>query len=237
MTSKSSRKPCQVDVKIDSNLDSEVSVVSAFIVAGVDGSIGDVGIDSSADIHVSGVGHELGVVRVSVDVGAGGNIDEVGLDGSLGIQVNRVGCELGVVRASVDVGVDGNIDDVGIDGSPGIRVNRVGCELSVGGNLVVGDNSVGGHIVAAWFVLKVPLCVGSIIEDPVVEFAIWDGHLEACVGSIFGVCSMKDFSSLFSTTPSKLDKDVELDILVLWWDGVIYVGLRKFFREGSKKKV
>ena len=146
MTSKLSRKPCQVDVKIDSNLDNEVSVVSTFIVAGVDGSIDNVGIDSSADIHFSGVG-----------------------------------CELGVVHVSVDVEVGGNIDDVGIDGSPGIRVNRVGCELSVGGNLVVRDNSVGGHVVAA----------------------------------IFGVCSMKDFSSLFSTTPSKLDKDVELDILVL----------------------
>ena len=131
MTSKSSRKPCQVDVKIDSNLDSEVSVVSAFIVAGVDGSFEEVvAIDGSADIHVSGVD-----------------------------------CELGVACASVDVGVDGTLT-MCIDSSPGIHVNRVGCEL------VVGDNSVGGHIVAAWFVLKVPLCVGSIIEDPVVEFAI-----------------------------------------------------------------
>ena len=121
MTSKLSRKPCQVDVKIDSNLDNEVSVVSAFIVAGVDGSFEDgVAIDSSADIHVSGTSRELGVVHVSVDV-------------------------------------------------------------EVGDNLVGGYNSVGGHLVAA----------------------------------IFGVCSMKDFSSLFSTTPSKLDKDVELDILVL----------------------
>ena len=82
-------------------LTSEVSVVSTFIVAGVDGSIDNVGIDSSADIHFSGVGRGLGVVHVSVDV-------------------------------------------------------------EVGGNLVVGDNSVGGHIVAAWFVLKVPLCVGSL---------------------------------------------------------------------------
>ena len=126
MTSKLSSKPCQVDVKIDPNLDNGVSVVSAFIVVRVDGSIVNVGLDSSAGIHVSGVGRELGVVHVFVDV-------------------------------------------------------------EVGGNLVV--------------------------------------------AAIFGVCSMKDFSSLFSTTPSKLDKDVELDILVLWWDGVVYVGLRKFFIE------
>ena len=189
MTSKSSRKPCQVDVKIDSNLDSEVSVVSAFIVAGVDGSFEEVvAIDGSADIHVSGVGRELGV-RASVDV----NIDDV--------VVTEVSTSIELVVNSVLVAT------------------------------LLSETTVGGHIVAAWFVLKVPLCVGSIIEDPVVEFAIWDGHLEACVGSIFGVCSMKDFSSLFSTTPSKLDKDVELDILVLWWDGVIYVGLRKFFIE------
>ena len=110
-------------------LDSEVSVV--FNVARVDGSIANVGIDSSADIHVSGAGHELGVVHVSVDVEVGSNL--------------------------------------------------VVGDNSVGGHLVVRDNSVGGHVVAA----------------------------------IFGVCSMKDFSSLFSTTPSKLDKDVELDILVL----------------------
>ena len=132
MTSKLSRKPCQVDVKIDSNLDNEVSVVSAFIVAGVDGSFEEgVAIDGSADIHVSGTSRELGVVHVSVDVEVGGNL--------------------------------------------------VVGDNSVGGHLVVRDNSVGGHVVA----------------------------------SIFGVCSMKDFSSLFSTTPSKLDKDVELDILVL----------------------
>ena len=93
------------------------------------------------------------------------------LDGSADIHVSGTSRELGVVHVSVDV--------------------------EVGGNLVVGDNSVGGHVVAL---------VVRDIEDSV------GGHV---VAAIFGVCSMKDFSSLFSTTPSKLDKDVELDILVL----------------------
>ena len=67
MSSKSSRKPCQVDVKIDSNLDCEVGVVQAFIDVGVDGSFEeDVAIDGSADIHVSGVDCELGVGGNSV---------------------------------------------------------------------------------------------------------------------------------------------------------------------------
>ena len=76
MTSKLSRKPCQVDVKIDPNLDNGVSVVSAFIVVRVDGRIVNVGLDGSAGIHVRGVGRELGVVH---DVEVGDNL-VVGVD-------------------------------------------------------------------------------------------------------------------------------------------------------------
>ena len=156
MTSKLSRKPCQVDVKIDPNLDHRVSVVSAFIVVRVDGRIVNVGLDGSAGIHVRGVSRELGVVR---DVEVGDNL-VVGVD-SVGDHVCVVGRELGVVH---DVEVGDNLV-VGVD-SVGDHVCVVGRELgvvhdvevgddlvvgvdSVGDHLVVRDHSVGGHVVAA----------------------------------------------------------------------------------------
>ena len=132
MTSKLSRKPCQVDVKIDPNLDNGVSVVLAFIVVRVDGSIVDgVTIDGSVDIHVSGTSRELGVVLVS-DVSI---IDGVTIDGSVDIHVSGTSRELGVVLVS-DVEVGGNL----------VVGYRFVCS-----HLVVRDNSVDGHVVVAIF--------------------------------------------------------------------------------------
>ena len=71
MTSKLFRKPCQVVVKIDPNLDHGVGVVSAFIV--------NVDLDGSAGIHVRGVSRELGVVHdVEVDDNLVVGVDAVG---------------------------------------------------------------------------------------------------------------------------------------------------------------
>ena len=113
MTSKLSRKPCQVDVRIDPNLDHGVSVVSAFIV--------DVDLDGSAGIHVRGVSRELGIVH---DVEVDDNL-VVGVD-AVGDHVCVVGCGLIVVHA----GEVGDNLTVGV-GVVGDRVCVVGCGLIV----------------------------------------------------------------------------------------------------------
>ena len=75
MFSKSSRKPCQVDVKIDPNLDFEVGVVKAFLGVKVEGGVDDdVTIEDPPGIEVSGVDVHLGV-GVDGDIDVGGDID------------------------------------------------------------------------------------------------------------------------------------------------------------------
>ena len=77
MFSKSSRKPCQVDVKIDPNLDFEVGVVQAFLGVEVEGGVeDDVTIEDPPGIEVSGVDVQLGISVVKVGVKVEGGVDD-----------------------------------------------------------------------------------------------------------------------------------------------------------------
>ena len=86
----------------------------------------------------------------------------------------------------MDIGVDGSIvllvlTVLLVSTSRELVVNSL-TQLSVTTKLlptlttlvIDGTFIVGAHLVAAWFVLKTPLCVGLTIEGLVVEFACFD---------------------------------------------------------------